>query len=496
MAMCIKREIRLAIMISLFTCTYTLIDTGNETWLGHEDAPHGYATNMWWRFANYTARAEGKKGPCYVCTKMPHSTTGPRVIIEAPSPIEWECLSFISIGGLVSTLKTVGRWQCRPNITVWFIPQVFARVTVVNSIPDSLFCVERPEGEQKLGEIPVTKCNQIYQHCQMKSVTCCNYCLLNGGEVDLEQCSNQTPLPLTTVVSYGWSNNTIRRKCDFFCSFRGDPRCHMYAPNQRGTRALRDWYWLCGHSVYTSLPVDWSGRCALISLEEHSLIVRLHPAQNTEEPRVKRSLADRNKILAIARDNPVPKEHRLWTATEKFFQSMFPAFGVSSLQIESEYLRYELLMFINTTKDTLEAVKEELRGLRLTALQNRLVLDQITASKGGVCVIVGTACCTYIPENDADGHLIDEGLMNMTRIAQELQARETANNQSDFLGWLTGWQRMFVSALIPIGAILLILAFIVCCIIPFIRILINRAMNTLVSTHYAFVSRPVKGHIG
>ncbi len=39
-------------------------------------------------------------------------------------------------------------------------------------------------------------------------------------------------------------------------------------------------------------------------------------------------------------------------------------------------------------------------------LKNRLVLDQLTASQGGVCVIVGDSCCTYVPDNDTDGYLI------------------------------------------------------------------------------------------
>lgn len=44
--------------------------------------------------------------------------------------------------------------------------------------------------------------------------------------------------------------------------------------------------------------------------------------------------------------------------------------------------------------------------------------------RGGVCVIVGTSCCTFIPDNNVDGHLIDDGLKYMTRIAQELQESE------------------------------------------------------------------------
>ncbi len=65
--------------------------------------------------------------------------------------------------------------------------------------------------------------------------------------------------------------------------------------------------------------------------------------------------------------------------------------------------RYELISFINTTKIIMNGIKEELRGLRLTALQNRIVLDQILAARGGVCAMVGETYCTHIPENDEDG---------------------------------------------------------------------------------------------
>ncbi len=32
-----------------------LIDE-DDSWLDHDDPPHSYATNMWWRLANYTVR--------------------------------------------------------------------------------------------------------------------------------------------------------------------------------------------------------------------------------------------------------------------------------------------------------------------------------------------------------------------------------------------------------------------------------------------------------
>uniref|UniRef100_A0A3P9PVQ5 Uncharacterized protein n=1 Tax=Poecilia reticulata TaxID=8081 RepID=A0A3P9PVQ5_POERE len=40
----------------------------------------------------------------------------------------------------------------------------------------------------------------------------------------------------------------------------------------------------------------------------------------------------------------------------------------------------------------------ELTELRNMVLQNRVVLDFLSASQGGVCKIIGPACCTFVPD--------------------------------------------------------------------------------------------------
>ncbi len=40
-----------------------------------------------------------------------------------------------------------------------------------------------------------------------------------------------------------------------------------------------------------------------------------------------------------------------------------------------------------------------------------------------VCVIVGDTC-TYVPDNDADGHLIDQGIKNITKSVVDDNPRE------------------------------------------------------------------------
>ncbi|XP_077088576.1 uncharacterized protein LOC143740322 [Siphateles boraxobius] len=469
-----------------------LIGSGNETWLKHEDEPHAFASNMWWRLANFTAKSTGKQGDCYVCTKMPQSASGPHVTVQSPTTEEeLFCPLYLSNIGALAPQNSTGNWTCPGNRVLTVAVQVHVKVATVGPIPDSLFCMERKIGAATLGSIPENKCNQIYRRCEVRNMPCCLSCLTGKGTFDVEECSKRSSLPLTTLHAYAGATPEEQELCDEYCGLYSGKNCNRYVPSVKGTRALKDWFWLCGHMVYTSLPFNWSGRCALVTLEEYSMVIRQQRNDRVNNQRNTRALSDRSSVSSLGRDNPVPKEHRLWTGTEKFFEGIFPMIGVTSLQIEVEVTRYELISFIKTTRNTLAGVKEELRALRLTALQNRLVLDQLTASRGGVCVIVGISCCTYIPDNDADGHIIADGIDNMTRIADELQRREVSD-RSGFLDWFTNWKQMLISALIPIGVILLILTFIVCCIIPFIRMLIHRAMNTFVSSQYALMNRTVK----
>ncbi|MEQ2234548.1 hypothetical protein ILYODFUR_032751 [Ilyodon furcidens] len=52
----------------------------------------------------------------------------------------------------------------------------------------------------------------------------------------------------------------------------------------------------------------------------------------------------------------------------------------------------------------------EIAALRTVVLQNRMVLDLLTASVGGVCTLLNETCCTYIPAetNGEDGHRVSQ----------------------------------------------------------------------------------------
>lgn len=94
-----------------------------------------------------------------------------------------------------------------------------------------------------------------------------------------------------------------------------------------------------------------------------------------------------------------------------------------------------VVLLTSPTVTALKDVKLELRALRMMELQHRMVLDQLTASLGGVCVIVGTSCCTFIHANKEDGGIF-QAIANLT-------ARWDASLHGPVSGggiyeWLTG----------------------------------------------------------
>ncbi|XP_051965931.1 syncytin-2-like [Xyrauchen texanus] len=219
------------------------------------------------------------------------------------------------------------------------------------------------------------------------------------------------------AFEYLKSHKAIRDACKAACAT-------VHVPDEEGTGVLENVYWQCGYAIYVSLPINWTGTCALVQLHGGAMVIQ-HQPHEVMKPK-------KRGLLNIVQDSPVPRNHHIWNIAEKLLAAFVPGIGVASVMEEVQVTRYELISFIDTTNIMMEGIKEELRGLRLTVLQNRLVLDQLTASQAGVCVIVGETCRTYIPDNDAKGHVIEEGIHHLTFMSKTLTDRET--NSFSF-GW-------------------------------------------------------------
>ncbi|KAF7645596.1 hypothetical protein LDENG_00201420 [Lucifuga dentata] len=171
---------------------------------------------------------------------------------------------------------------------------------------------------------------------------------------------------------------------------------------------------------------------------------------------------------------------------------LFPSVGLGKAFENIEINRYSLMSFINTSAD--KGVREELQALQLVALQNRMVLDQLTAQQGGICKVIGETCCTYIPDNDADGHVIDQAIANMTKMEKNLRDHTSGDSSWFNFAWLSslfGPTSAFIGKAFSIlFVVCLLFGFIICCCIPCFRgDVIQKMISTSVAQQYVLLQK-------
>ncbi|NXC92194.1 ERVV2 protein, partial [Cercotrichas coryphoeus] len=75
---------------------------------------------------------------------------------------------------------------------------------------------------------------------------------------------------------------------------------------------------------------------------------------------------------------------------------LFPL--ISQLEMAIVNISAEMEIISNTT-DAIGRLQTEVNSLKEVVLQNRIILDMITAQMGGVCTLVNTSCCTYVDQS-------------------------------------------------------------------------------------------------
>uniref|UniRef100_A0AAY5L3L8 Envelope protein n=1 Tax=Esox lucius TaxID=8010 RepID=A0AAY5L3L8_ESOLU len=137
-------------------------------------------------------------------------------------------------------------------------------------------------------------------------------------------------------------------------------------------------YIVCGGKAYSCIPRDASGVCYMAYLV----------------PLIRR--ADHREMAALYQSQF--RHKRTLTRTQRIFSVLIPGYGTYTSQEEIMALSKVLERNMNLTTDTIAAIGTELSETRTVALQNRMALDMILASQGGVCKVVGSECCTYISD--------------------------------------------------------------------------------------------------
>ncbi len=89
---------------------------------------------------------------------------------------------------------------------------------------------------------------------------------------------------MITQLTWKRANATARNYCLKYC--RPNIHSHPLVPSDKGTRISANWWWLCGHRVYTALPRNWTGRCALVEPANTIIIVGGQPKKEQNEERV------------------------------------------------------------------------------------------------------------------------------------------------------------------------------------------------------------------
>lgn len=84
------------------------------------------------------------------------------------------------------------------------------------------------------------------------------------------------------------------------------------------------------------------------------------------------------------------------------------------------YIYYNQQQFINYTRDAIKGLAEQTEATSLMAWQNRIALDMLLVEKGDVCVIFGSMCCTFIPNNTAPDGSVAKALAGLTTLANKL----------------------------------------------------------------------------
>lgn len=437
-----------------------------------------FQQNSWWRYANYTAHARNQSN-CYVCAHLPTSTThhGGRAY-DIDSDL-LRCLLGLAThpGNGVSPLRAnfslpfnhsrspLHGHNCSQSRHVVPWPQLrnpLVLTDVVHTHNHSL-CVAG-NGSVPVGDVDPDSCARIVTFCRYLNVAAFLSCIRDTS------CGNN-------ATRFAVAKRRVQADSIWYSRYACS--CSGTSPTSLGTRVLADFFFLCGASVYASLPPHWGGLCTIVFYSEPLIVI---PKADLNEHPVTRLYRPKRDLLL---NRGVPYDHRIWGKGTMLGYALFPQSGIPDIMREIMYGRYQLLRFLESSTAIMNATGEELSALRLTVLQHRMVLDLSLAGQGGVCAVVGEACCTYIPDHSGAGGVIVRELGKLTALRDEVR-NSMAHQDFDWWSWLTtgSWMSILLKALLPLIAVTLFVCLLCGCVVPCLRRAMERAVIGVVSVHY------------
>ncbi|XP_041430800.1 uncharacterized protein LOC121397684 [Xenopus laevis] len=263
-------------------------------------------------------------------------------------------------------------------------------------------------------------------------------------------CVDETKVSSTIEPCLSWANKSLEWDLDYI-----DGPAHynikfltLQIRNQGFHRPMvlpSGTYYICGKKAYAWLPMGAEGRCT---------IGNVVPAVRTRTELSATSLIDTHSSAVL---NLKIQKRELFNDKDKAW-AFFPALTGWGIEMMARLNEYASLLdrMINNTVISVLAINVELAQIRKVALQNRMVLDYLLAEQGGVCVLVGEECCTYI--NDSES-LVESHMAKVFELQK--QARDISKNGFNPFTWLGnigGWLNDFLGSFFKPILVILALA--------------------------------------
>lgn len=209
-------------------------------------------------------------------------------------------------------------------------------------------------------------------------------------------------------------------------------------------------YWVCGGLAYPYLPVNYNGRCGL------AYVIPAMRVAHSLPQKAPRKRARRGTLDTFGTHHQTPFKNVLGT--------LLPFYGIMSSLDQIADLSHAIEVIANETSRALTLISSELASVRLLALQNRAALDFLLAARGGTCAVVGSECCTFVPDYNAT---INEIVSHLHETAQSVH-----QDSSSLSGWLGSMLKsisypMFTLILVLI-AVIIVLSLLLSCVKKFL----------------------------
>ncbi|XP_056890257.1 uncharacterized protein LOC130526515 [Takifugu flavidus] len=309
---------------------------------------------------------------------LPVSVHTPRVTAKPMKDSEGRCFVHIGVGKRgVHVIRLINGtlYMCK-NCTKEPLREMAGKIEKykipVQVMGNHTYCYAQ-EGQTQLGSLHADTCRIIYTPCE--EVRDWQTLKQNMTQTYLPSCLNRTNNNSYAcndkILFYKFNKTTQLCPSGYNCTCTYS----QGAPGQNGTYLINNGWWLCGHNAYAHLPANWSGLCAPVHLNDHTIIIYAANARTAPQLHSRRDLNIDFKPHDSMWGTDILQEFKHWTEGEKVALSLFAWVGVAKNILRLETVDYRLKVFTNLTKVALTGVKEELTVLRLCRIGCLISID-------------------------------------------------------------------------------------------------------------------------